>query len=167
MKEARFSSILPIHRTLIRCYHSGLEWTWERWQWRGTPHSPKLQHYWNLTIRLFSVISRTLVGGGGYPSAEVQSVYSTAPADWAKQWGFGFKPFFTIQYSKVSTYFSMYHGKFFTLKRQNPLDDKFFCKFIIYIYVYMYVCMYKGLSKKEHLPNIRNGNREFRFQGRK
>ena len=37
------------------------EWAWERWQWRGTPHSPKLQRYWSLTIRLFSVISRTLV----------------------------------------------------------------------------------------------------------
>ena len=47
---------------LNRCYHSGPEWTWERWQWRGTPHSPKLQDCWNLTIRLFSVISRTLVG---------------------------------------------------------------------------------------------------------
>ena len=44
---------------------------------------PKLQHCWNLTIRLFSVISRTLVGGMSYPSAEKQSVYSTAPADWA------------------------------------------------------------------------------------
>ena len=43
---------------LIGCYHSGPEWTWEGWQWRGTPHSPKLQQY---TIRLFSVISRTLV----------------------------------------------------------------------------------------------------------
>ena len=39
----------------------GSEWTWERWQWRGIPHSPKLQHYENLTIRLFSVISRTRV----------------------------------------------------------------------------------------------------------
>ncbi len=58
--------------------------SWEQWQWRGTPHSPKLQHCWNLPIRLFSVISRTLVSGGGsYPSVEVQSVYSTAPADWA------------------------------------------------------------------------------------
>ena len=83
MKEARFSSIQPIDRTLFRCYHSEPEWTWEQWQWRGTPHSPKLQHCWNLTIRLFSVISRTLVGGGSYPSAEKQSVYSTAPADWA------------------------------------------------------------------------------------
>ena len=28
---------------------------------------------------------RTLVGGGAYPSAEVQSVISTAPADWAME----------------------------------------------------------------------------------
>ena len=33
--------------------------------------------------QIFNVISRTLVGGGSYPSAEKQSVYSTAPADWA------------------------------------------------------------------------------------
>ena len=30
---------------------------------RTNPHSPKLQHYWNLIIRLFSVIIKTLVGG--------------------------------------------------------------------------------------------------------
>ena len=29
----------------------------------GTPYFPKLQHYWNFTIRLLSVISRTLVVG--------------------------------------------------------------------------------------------------------
>ena len=53
-----------IHRQdPVRCYHSGLEWTWERWQWRGTQHFPKLQHYWNLIIRLLSVISRTLTEG--------------------------------------------------------------------------------------------------------
>ena len=34
---------------------------------KGHPHSLKLQHHWNLTIRLFSVISRTLVGGGLTP----------------------------------------------------------------------------------------------------
>ena len=50
----------------------------------GAPHSPKFQRYWNLTIRLFSVISRTLVvGEGAYHSAEAQSVYSTAPDDCA------------------------------------------------------------------------------------
>ena len=32
-------------------------------QWRGTLHSPKLQHYWSHTIRLFIVISRTLAEG--------------------------------------------------------------------------------------------------------
>ena len=48
----------------------------------GSPHSPKLQHYWNLTIRLFTVITRTLVKEGSYPSAEVQWVYSIAQADW-------------------------------------------------------------------------------------
>ena len=60
-----FSSIWPRDRTFIKCYHSGPEWTWEWWQWRGYPTFPKLQHYWNLTIKLFSVISRTLVVGRG------------------------------------------------------------------------------------------------------
>ena len=41
------------------------EWIWERWQWRGTLHSQKLKHHWSLTIRLFSVIPRILMGGGG------------------------------------------------------------------------------------------------------
>ena len=56
----QFSSIWP-----IRCYHSVPERSWKRWQWKNTLHSPKLQHYWSLTIRLFSVISRTLVVGRG------------------------------------------------------------------------------------------------------
>ena len=50
-----------------------------------TLHFLKLQHYWNLTIRLFNVISRTFVGRGSYPSAEMQSVYSTASANWTKK----------------------------------------------------------------------------------
>ena len=39
------------------------EWTWEWLQWRGIPHSPKLQYHWNLTSRLSSFLSWTLVGG--------------------------------------------------------------------------------------------------------
>ena len=35
-------------------------------------------------MRSFSVIFRTLVGRGSYPSVEKQSVYSTAQANWAK-----------------------------------------------------------------------------------
>ena len=34
---------------------------------KGCSAFPKLQHHWNLTIWLFSVISRTLVGGGLTP----------------------------------------------------------------------------------------------------
>ena len=45
----------------IRCYHFGPEWTWEWWQWRGTPYPPKLQD-WSLAIRFFNIISRNLVG---------------------------------------------------------------------------------------------------------
>ena len=37
---------------------------------KGIPNSPKLRHYWNLTIRLFCFISRTTVAGVGYPFAE-------------------------------------------------------------------------------------------------
>ena len=48
-----------------------------------TPHSPKFQHYWSITIRLFNIISRTL--DGGLPSAEKQSVYSTSSVDWTNR----------------------------------------------------------------------------------
>ena len=59
------SSAAPANWADNRYNNSKWEWTWEWWRWRGTPHSPKLQHYWNLTIRLFSVISRTLIEEGG------------------------------------------------------------------------------------------------------
>ena len=61
--SAQFSSIWPIDR----CYHSGPKRTWERWQLRGNPQSPKLQHYWNPTNWLFGVLSRTPVGGSLTP----------------------------------------------------------------------------------------------------
>ena len=71
---------------------------------------PKLQHYWSIIIRLFSVICKTFVGGvlllcrdavgvfynpsrqshslgESYPSAVKQSVYSATPADRATRWG--------------------------------------------------------------------------------
>ena len=47
-------------------------------------HSPKPQQYWNISIRLFSDIFRTLIGRV-LPSAEMQSVYSTTSADWTRQ----------------------------------------------------------------------------------
>ena len=39
------------------------EWTREQWQLKGIPSSLKLQHYWSLLIRLFSVISKRVVEG--------------------------------------------------------------------------------------------------------
>ena len=49
----------------------------------GALHSPKLQYYWSFTIRLFNVISKTLVEGSCL-WAETLSVYSTIPVDWAE-----------------------------------------------------------------------------------
>ena len=77
-----FCSIWSIYRTLSSATTPGQSGPGRNGNEGGTPHSPKLKDYWNLTIRLFSVIIRTLVGGS-YLSAEVQLVYSTAPADLA------------------------------------------------------------------------------------
>ena len=66
----------------VRCYHCRSKWTWEQWQWRGTPHSPNLQGQ-NLTIRWFNVISRTLVGEVLNPLQRC-SLYFTAPTNWAR-----------------------------------------------------------------------------------
>ena len=66
------------------CYHSGPEWTIGAMAMKGHLAFPKAPALLKSHHQLFSVINRTLVGGGGsYPSAEVQSVYSTAASDWA------------------------------------------------------------------------------------
>ena len=81
----QFSSIWPIDRTLSGTSTPGSEWTWKRWQWKSALHSSKLQHYQNLNIRLFSVMCRTLVGGGGVLPfcRDVVSVYfSNQDSDW-------------------------------------------------------------------------------------
>ena len=89
-----------------------------QWQWRGALHSPKLQHHLNLTIRLFSVISWTHIEGGrSYPSAEKQSVYSTAPADLAS-----LDLVFT---SYIKVWFSIWNSYLYML-------------YYIYIYIYIY-----------------------------
>ena len=77
-----FSSILPIDRVLSGATTAGL-WTWEWCWWRDAPHSPKLQYCWNSPSDCL-VLYRLV---GVLPSAEVQSVYSTAPAEWATWFG--------------------------------------------------------------------------------
>ena len=55
----------------FKCYHSGPERTRKQWQLRGTQYSPNLQHYWSLTIKLFNVISWTLL----HPRRDVFGVF--------------------------------------------------------------------------------------------
>ena len=111
----------------IKWYHSGLEWTWEQWQWTGTWHSPKLQHYWNLTIRLFRVISGHSLEWESYSSAEVQLVYSTAPTEWAIDMcrcrTYQKEAIRTASGTPSNVSWSLHRGK-------------------LYIYIYIYICIY-------------------------
>ena len=66
---------LPIDRTLSSATTLSQSRPGSNGNKGGIPHSLKLQHYWNLTIRLFSVISRTLVGGGLPLCREVVVIY--------------------------------------------------------------------------------------------
>ena len=69
---------------------------------KGYSHSPKLQHYSNFTIRLFNVISGLSLGRRSYPSAEKQSVYSTAPANWTMKLEVCNRLAMNVQMSRVS-----------------------------------------------------------------
>ena len=50
----------------------------------GVLHIPQNPSITRVTIRLFNVISKTLIAEESYPSAETQLVYSMAPAYWAE-----------------------------------------------------------------------------------
>ena len=74
--------IWSIDRTLSGATTPGPEWTWERWQWRGTPHSQSSSVTGTSPFDcLVSYPENSL--GKSYSSAEIQLVYSTAPVDWA------------------------------------------------------------------------------------
>ena len=74
--NTHFSSIWPIDRTLSGAITLGQSGPGRDSNERAL-RIP--QHYWDLSTRLFDVISRTLVDSNS--SAEKQSVYSMAPAD--------------------------------------------------------------------------------------
>ena len=78
----KFSSIWPVNWTLLGSTtpsQSEPESGGNKWVLRIP-----LKDYRGLTIRLFSVISGHSLGVS-YPSAEIQSVYSAAPTDWASK----------------------------------------------------------------------------------
>ena len=66
------------------------EWTWERWEWKNTSHSSKLKYDWSLTIWLFNVISRTLVGVGVLQQRCSQCIIQLQPTGLPLSWGFFF-----------------------------------------------------------------------------
>ena len=74
-----FSSIWPIHWTLSGATTPSQSWPGSN----GNERVLCISQSWSLTIRLFIVISKTLVGGC-YPFAEMHTVYSIAPTDWTK-----------------------------------------------------------------------------------
>ena len=84
-------------------YRSGSEYTWEQWQWRGTLHSLKPQHYWSLTIR-FRVICRTLVAGVLLFCRDAVSVFYS-PTNWAKRslWCNGYRHWKWTQWSEFNS----------------------------------------------------------------
>ena len=71
----QFSSIWPIDRTLSDTTAAGQSGPGSDDNEVGAPHSPKLPQYWNLTIRLFSVISRIFVWGVLPLCIEADSVF--------------------------------------------------------------------------------------------
>ena len=64
----------------IRCYHSGLEWTWDQWQCFCISQSSRIGSSPSGCLVSYTVNS---FGGGITPTAAMQSVYSTASIDWA------------------------------------------------------------------------------------
>ena len=82
MKEPRFSSIQPIDRNIIRCFTPGQSGPGSNGN-KGVLHIPQSSSLSGTSPSdcLVSYLGHSL--GGGYPSAEVQSLYSIAPAHWA------------------------------------------------------------------------------------
>ena len=62
-------------------HHSGLEETWEQLHWKGTPHSQSFRTGYCLISNLRHFVR----GGYSYPSTEMQSAYSSAPANLVEQ----------------------------------------------------------------------------------
>ena len=99
---------------------------------KGTPHSSKLQHYSNLTIRLFSIISRTHIGVGVLPLCReavgvfynpsqlgnCQSGHFLFPYIKDKFWNSGF----IFQHNLAPSYTIKFSKKWFREKRISVLD---------------------------------------------
>ena len=61
------------------------EWTWEQWHMKGYSTFPKASGLLEPHHQIVYCHIQDTCWVGSYPSAEVLSVYSTAPADWASK----------------------------------------------------------------------------------
>ena len=68
------------------CHHSRPEWTWEQWQWGALTVPQRSSITGPSPLHSFLSYQRYSLGRVSYPSAEMKSVYSGAPADWAAMW---------------------------------------------------------------------------------
>ena len=85
---------------------------------------------------------RTLVGGVFHPFAEMQSMYSTAPSEWAET--------FDLSYVKLHLYKQLScviglvaHNLYRTVVHSNPRVYIYIniYNIYIYIYIYIYICL--------------------------
>ena len=112
--------------------------------------TPKLQHYWKLTIRLFGVISKTLVRQS-YPFAEIQLVFTKLFVSmWHKaEWmGRPMKLELTrigllVQLANHYTTRGAQRYSWYILLSQ--LTGQF-----LYVYIYIYIYIYTRVTWKVH-----------------
>ena len=112
----------------FRCNHSRLDWTGERWQWRGTPDFLKLQYYWGLTIRLFSGISWIFEGKSGLTPLQRSSW-----CWWLTMVNGTWTAF--LESRSISMVFFNHSQKNI---HQKFISNLFFFSLYIYIYIYIY-----------------------------
>ena len=101
IQDTLWTGVLPLCRDIVGIFYISsitgtspsdcfVSYTGHSLGWCLTPlqryswYILQLQHYMNLTLRLFRVIYRTLIGRVSYPSAEMHLVYFTAPVDLEK-----------------------------------------------------------------------------------
>ena len=92
---------------------------------KGYSAFPKLQHYWNLTIRFFVSYIRTLVVFVCvFFTADMQSVYFTALADWV----LGIISLRAHHIDKIRTWHKITRKSWFAIKTNNRMLSHDFLK---------------------------------------
>ena len=123
----------------IKWYHSVTVRTRERWQQRGTQHSPKLKIYWSLIVRLFNAISRSHIEEVLLHGREVL-LYIT----------FAWINVCMRIYVYIHTYIHIYIHTYIHTYIHNVCNMYVFVCVYIYIYMKEYyhwtICTYKYLS---------------------